>query len=73
MATNLGPDVVASEYEGSQRKGDAIDPFLAELDDVERAKVVVVYEDGLRIPLPKLDAHTGDGAVKVVPGGKVIF
>lgn len=73
MTSQLGPDAVAIEYQGARHEGDAIDPFLAELNDFQRTKVVVIFKDGLRVPLPKIDASTGDGAVRVLPSGKVMF
>lgn len=71
--TELGSNVKAVELDGRSYEGDEIDPMLADLPDADRARVVVVFKSGLRTPLPKLDASTGDDAVRVAKGGKVFF
>lgn len=73
MTSSLGSGVKAVELDGKTFEGDAIDPMIADLTDEERQRAVVVFESGLRQPLPKFEAHSGDDAVRIRPGGKVFF
>lgn len=71
--TELPANVDHLEYNGNTATGDAASQVLEMLDDEARGNVVVVFKNGNKTSLSKLEASLGDDTVRTTTDGKVFF